>query len=187
MNIIATQIREGMILNLDGELYKVVKTMHVTPGKGVACMQTKLKNILNGKNLDKRFRSDEKVDKADLDTRNMQYLYEDPAGIVFMDNETFEQITLSKDLIGDAAPFLTPDVSYQVTLYQGNPVGIDLPKAMDFKVTFAPPEIKKATATASLRPIELENGMTVQAPAFIKTGDIVRINTETGEYMERVY
>ncbi|MGE4170182.1 MAG: elongation factor P [Candidatus Margulisiibacteriota bacterium] len=186
MIIVATQIRVGMILNLEGELYRVNWTQHVTPGKGVACMQTKLKHIMNGKNLEQRFRSADKVEKAELETHDMQYLYEDSDGLVFMDNSTFEQVTISKDLIGDGFSFMTEGVSYLVTFFESTPVGIELPKTLDFKVTVAPPEVRKATASASLRPIEIENGMTIQAPTFIKEGDIVRVNTETGEYLERV-
>lgn len=186
MIINATQIREGMIIVLDNELYRVTWTMHVTPGKGVACMQTKLKNIINGKNLEQRFRSNDRVEKADLETRDMQYLYDDETGMVFMDNNTFEQVSLSLDLVGDGKRFMKEGQTYLVTNYESQAVGIELPKTLDFRVTIAPPEIKKATAASSLRPIEIENGMSINAPAFIKEGDIIRINTETLEYIERV-
>jgi elongation factor P len=186
MQLNATLIREGMILVIDGDLYKVTYTMHRTPGKGNACMQTKLKNILNGRNLEKRFLSNERVDKAELETRKMQYLYSDGDGYIFMDNETFEQLTLTKDLIGDSGKYLKESENYSVTFYEDNPVGMELPKSIEVKVTMAPPEVKKATANASLRPVELENGMTVNAPTFIKEGDLIKINTETNEYIERV-
>ncbi len=186
MIINATQIREGMILNLEGELFRVSWTMHRTPGKGNACMQTKLKNIQTGKNLEQRFMSSERVEKADLESKDMQFLYKDGDGFVFMDNATFEQYTLSEDLIGSAKSYLKEEISYVVTFFQGTPVGINMPKTVDIKVTSAPPEIRKATASSSLRPIELENGLTVLAPAFIKEGDVVRINTESNEYIERV-
>jgi elongation factor P len=175
-----------MIINLQGDLYRVTYTMHVTPGKGVACMQTKLKNIMTGKNLENRFRSDEKVEKADLETHSMQYLFAEPTGLVFMNNETFEQVTLAKDLVGEAEKYLKEGTAYQVTFYEENAVGLDLPNTIDLKVTSAPPEIRKATASSSLRPVEVENGMTILAPAFIKEGDLIRVNTETGEYLGRV-
>ncbi len=186
MQINATQIREGQVLVIEGELYRVNWTMHRTPGKGNACMQTKLKNIINGRNLEKRFLSSERVEKAVLESKNMQFLYKEPTGFIFMDNESFEQETISDDIIGEAEKFLQEGNSYQVTYHEGQIVGLELPKTMDLKVTSAPPEIKKATASSSLRPIEVENGMTILAPAFIKDGDIIKVNTETGEYLERV-
>lgn len=186
MQINATQIREGMILDLEGELYKVTYTQHVTPGKGVACMQTKLKNLQNGKNLEQRFRSSERVEKAELETKNMQYLYEDSGNFMFMDNTDYEQHALPSTLLGDQAGFLVENDNYPVEYYDGNPIGILLPLTVDLKVDVAPPEIKKATAAASLRPITLENGMVVNAPSFIKEGDTVKISTETRDYIERV-
>ncbi len=186
MLINALQIRVGNILEIEGSLYKVSYTQHVTPGKGVACMQTKMKNIMTGKNLEKRFRSADKVEKADVMDRNMQYLYEDQEGFIFMDLETFDQITISKDLVGDSAVFLVDEGEYSVSFYDENPVGVNFPNSVDLKVVVAPPEVKKATATSSLRPVELENGMTVNVPVFIKEGDVVKVNTETKEYMERV-
>jgi elongation factor P len=186
MQINATQIREGMILLLDNELYRVTWTMHRTPGKGNACMQTKLKNIVNGRNLEKRFLSSERVEKAVMETRSMQYLYKDSEGFIFMDNETFDQNPVPDDIIGEAAKFLKEDTSYIITFFEGQIVGMDLPKSMDLRVISAPPEIKKATASASLRPVLVENDMTIHAPAFIKEGDLIRVNTETCEYIERV-
>jgi elongation factor P len=186
MIINATQIREGMILNIDNELYRVTWTMHRTPGKGNACMQTKLKNIMTGKNLEKRYLSNERLEKAELDTRQMQYLYKDGEGFVFMDNETYEQTTLPNDLLGEGSRFLEESANYDVTYHEGTPVGIELPKSIRIKVAIAPPDIKKATATSSTKTIELENGMEVQAPGFIKEGDYIKINTETLEYLERV-
>lgn len=186
MQLVATQIRTGMILDLEGELYRVTDCDHVTPGKGVACMQTKLKHVINGKNLEKRFRSADRVEKAELEERNMQYLYADQDGHIFMDNENFEQFNLNNELIGNGAVYLTAETNYSVFFHDGNPINLELPNSVELTVTVAPPEIKKATASASLRPVELENGMTVNAPAFIKEGDTVRVNTGTNEYMERV-
>lgn len=186
MQINATQIREGMVLIVDGELYRVTWKMHRTPGKGNACMQTKLKHIQNGRNLEKRFLSSERVQKASLESRSMQYLYKDAEGYVFMDNESFDQLTINADVVGEAEKFLTEEVDYQITFFEDTIVGLELPKTMELKVTYAPPEIRKATATSSLRPVEVENGMSVNAPAFIKEGDLIKINTETGDYLERV-
>ncbi len=186
MQINALQIKVGNILDMEGELYRVTYTQHVTPGKGVACMQTKMKHIINGKNLEKRFRSAEFVEKASLNESKMQYLYEGQDGYVFMDNETFDQIELSADLIGESKFFLVEGETYGVQFHETNPVSVEFPKSVELKVTYAPKEVRKATASASLRPVELENGLTIQAPVFIKEGDVVRVNTSTNDYMERV-
>lgn len=186
MIINATQIRVGMILEIENELYRVTWTMHRTPGKGNACMQTKLKHLQTGKNMEQRFLSSERVSRADLATREMQYLFNDGDNFIFMDNLTFEQIPLTEELIGEGSVFLQEGTTYFVTLFQDNPVGLELPKSVNLKVTSAPPEVRKATASASLRPIEVENGMTIQAPVFIKEGDVIKVNTETMEYIERV-
>ena len=186
MIINATQIRVGMVLVVDNELYRVIWAMHRTPGKGNACMQTKLKHVKNGKNLEKRYLSSERVEKAVLEAKSMQYLYSEPDSLIFMDEVTFEQEPLPKDLIGDNLAFLKEGETYQVTIHDGQVIGIDLPTTIEVKVTYAPPEVRKATATSSLRPVEVENGMTIQAPAFIKEGDIIKINTETVTYLERI-
>lgn len=186
MIINATQIREGMILNIDNELYRVNWTMHRTPGKGNACMQLKLKNLVTNKNLEKRYLSNERVEKAELETREMQYLFKDNDGCVFMDNSSYEQNHLSPELLGDGARFLEENATYLVTYFEGNPVGIELPKAINLKVVTAPPDIKRASASPTLKTVELENGMQVQVPGFIKEGDLIKINTESMEYVERV-
>jgi elongation factor P len=184
--VVATQIRVGMILKVDGDLYKVNKTQHVTPGKGVACMQTKLKNIFNGKNLEKRFRSADKVERVSVVFKPMQYLYDDPNGFHFMDTESFDQVTLDTEFVSDKKWYLVEEHTYNVAFYESTPVDIELPSSVEFTVTSAPPEIRKATASSSLRPIEVDNGMTVQAPSFIKEGDRIKVNPDTGEYIERV-
>ena len=186
MKITATLVRVGNIIKLNNELYNVTWRMHRTPGKGDACIQTKLKNIISGKNMEHRFRSSDKVEKVSLDTERKQFLYAEPDGFIFMDNETYEQMTLVTDFVGDKAEFLVEGNSYDITLYEGQPVGIELPLTMDFRVVSAPPAIKNATATSSMEPVELENGMFVNVPAFVKTEDVIRVKTETKEYMERV-
>ncbi len=185
MIINATQLRTGMIINLENELYRVTYMMHVTPGKGVACVQTKLKNIVTSKNLEMRFRSADRVDKAEFETREMQFLYKEPTGYIFMDNESYEQQSLSSELLGTYDKYLKEGHVYPVNFYQGTAVGIIMPNSIELKVDYAPPEIKRATANNSLRPVTLENGMEVNAPGFIKSGDVIRVNTETDEYIER--
>ena len=184
--IVATQIRVGMILLIDDDLYRVNKTHHVTPGKGVACMQTKLKNIINGKNLEKRFRSADRVTRVSVVSKPMQFLYHDPSGFHFMDMTSFDQITLSIEFIGKKKWYLTEETSYSMLFYETTPVDIELPASVELTVSVAPPEIRKATASASLRPVEVENGMTVHAPSFIKEGDRIKVNPNTGDYIERV-
>ena len=186
MIINATQIREGNVLIINNELYKVTYTMHRTPGKGNACMQTKLKSIITGKNLEKRFLSNERVEKAELSTVGMQYLFKEPSGFVFMDNETFEQYSLDESFIGEKSVFLKEGETYSITKHDEKVVDVVFPETIIMEVALAPPEIKKATASSSLRPVELVNGMTIQVPAFIKTGDKIRFNIETKEYLERV-
>ena len=184
---LGSQIKVGMILKLGDELYKVVKTEHVMPGKGVAFMQTRLKNVLNPKkNLDKRFRSSEKVDQVDLIEMQAQYLYSDGSNYFFMNTQSYEQLEVEADILGEKSVFLIEENSYGILTYEEKPVDIILPQSVVLEVTFAPPEIKKVTASASLRPVTVENDLTIQAPSFIKTGDKVRINTETKEYIERV-
>ncbi|NBT35551.1 MAG: elongation factor P, partial [Betaproteobacteria bacterium] len=159
MIINALQIREGMILRIENELYRVTWTMHRTPGKGNAVMQTKLKHLTTGKNMEQRFMSAERVEKADLETREYQFLYKDGDDYIFMDNTTFEQQPLPNELIGESAKYLIEGETYLCTFYQEEAVGIDLPKTMVLKVIYAPPEIKKATATSTMRPIELERNI----------------------------
>lgn len=184
--IIATQIREGMVIRLNDELYRVTWVMHRTPGKGDACMQTKLKNIVNQKNMEHRFRSSDKVDRVDVKTESMQFLYKEHDQFVFMHDETFEQLHVADSLIEFGDDFLKEGESYAIQVVDAIIVGIEWPKTMVFVVTEAPPEIKRATATSSLRPVVLENGMTVNAPGFIKNGDTIRINTTDKSYVERV-
>ncbi|MBG90444.1 MAG: elongation factor P [Actinobacteria bacterium] len=186
MQINATQIREGQVLVIEGELYRVLWKMHRTPGKGNACMQTKLKHVINGRNLEKRFLSSERVERASLDTRSAQYLYPDASSFVFMDQETFEQFNLEQDALGERGAFIKEGEIYSVLFHEQLPLDLELPTSMVFEVTSAPPEVRKATASASLRPVTISNGMVIQAPAFIKTGDNIKINTDDRTYVERV-
>ena len=186
MVINATQIRVGMILNIEGELYRVTWTMHRTPGKGNACMQTKLKHLANGKNLEMRFLSNERVDKAELMTKDMQCLYPEGDSFVFMDLQNYEQVSIPIEIAGESHVFIKDGETYPVTYYNDQVVGLELPKNITLQVIMAPPDIKRATATATLKTVELENGMSIQAPGFVKEGDKIKINTQTFEYVERV-
>lgn len=182
----ATRLRKGMLIRLGGDLYRVLDLMHLTPGNKRGFVQSKLRNIRTGTLIDHKFRSEDDVERATLDEREMQYLYHDGDAFHFMDTATFEQVHIPAESIGDAAQFLVPDMIIKVEFYEGNPVGIELPMTVDLRVEETPPAIKGATASAQLKPARLETGLVVQVPPFVNPGDVVRVNTETGEYQARV-
>ena len=181
----ATAIRKNNILLIDGVLYRVLGMDHVTPGKGRAVVQTKLRNLLDGTQTDKRFRSDEDVEQAFLTHRQMQYLYSDQDGYHFMDTETYEQIQLSEELLGDAVQYIMPEQTVTVQSHDGNPLGLELPPIVELRVVETQPGVKDATASAQRKPATMETGLVVQVPAFINEGEILRINTLDGSYSER--
>ncbi len=181
----ANEIRPGNALNLDGGLYVIVNTEHVKPGKGPAYVQCKLKSVATGSVTEKRFRAAEDVDLALLDKREMQYLYSDNTGHVFMDNETYDQLTMPEDLIGDGMKYLKPNTDVNVLVYQGNPVTLDLPKMVELMVTDTTPQVKGATATNQLKEATMETGLKTRVPPFIENGEILKISTEDGSYMSR--
>ncbi len=181
----ATNIRKGNVLKLDNELWKVMNMDHVTPGKGRAHIQTKLRKLSDGSQTEKRFRSDENVDKAYLENKEMQYLYSDAEGYHFMNTEDYEQVALGSDTLGDAMKYLVPDATLSMQLHEGTPVGIDLPPVVTLKVVETPPGVKDATASAQRKPATMETGLIVQVPPFINEGQSIRVNTEDGSYSER--
>jgi len=174
-----------MALDMDNTLFLVVKTEHVKPGKGPAFVQAKLKKLQTGQNLDKRLRSAEDVNQVNLDKREIEYLYSDGSGAVFMDNETYEQSTLTEDVLGDALLYVKPNTSVTGLVYKGQVIMIDLPSTVDLEVSDTPPGIKGATATNQLKEATLETGLKTKVPPFISNGEIVRVSTETGEYLSR--
>ncbi|MBI2608872.1 MAG: elongation factor P [Deltaproteobacteria bacterium] len=187
MKMNATSIRVGQILEVEGDLFRVYWTHHVTPGKGNAVMQTKLKKLKTGSIIDKRFRSDERVEKVILDEKRMEWLYKDNTGYHFMDSETYEQVTLSSEVTGeDIDRFLIEGTKVDISFYEGSPVSITLPTTVNLTVTETQPGIKRATASSSLKPATLQTGLIVQVPQFVNAGDTVKVNTDTGEYVERV-
>ncbi len=181
----ATNIRKGNILKLDNELWKVMNMDHVTPGKGRAHIQTKLRKLSDGSQTERRFRSDENVDKAYLENKEMQYLYSDAEGCHFMNTENYEQVALDADTLGDVMKYLVPDATLSMQLHEGTPVGIDLPPLVTLKVVETPPGVKDATASAQRKPATMETGLIVQVPPFINEGQSIRVNTEDGSYSER--
>lgn len=182
----ATQIKKGMVLEIDGELYKVLDTTHVKPGKGQAHMQTKLRKIRDQALHDYRFRSKDKVEQAYLEEVQMQYLYKEGNAYVFMNLENYEQIKLIPEIIGDGLNYLVPNAVFSVELYEGKPVGANPPIYVDLKVVQTEPYIKGATQSASTKPATLETGITLNVPQFIKTGDIIRVDSREDKYLERV-
>jgi elongation factor P len=181
----ATSIRVGNILIIDGELAKVTKTEHITPGKGNACMQVKMKNIKTGQNIERRFRSSEQVERAVLEQRKVEYLYRQGDGFYFMNHETYETIELSEEFIGEASLFLIENMEVNIEYFEEEPLGIILPQTVVLEVVETAPEIKNATATDAKKPATLQTGLVVTVPPFVKEGEKIRIKVETKEYMER--
>ncbi|NLT19601.1 MAG: elongation factor P [Syntrophomonadaceae bacterium] len=183
--ISVNDFRTGATIELDGSAYQVVEFQHVKPGKGAAFVRAKLKNVQTGSTVEKTFRGGEKVPKAHLDRREMQYLYNDGEGYVFMDNENYEQTTLSADQIGDGVKWLLENMNIAVLLFKENIIGVDLPNFVELKVVDTEPGVKGDTATGATKKATLETGAVVHVPLFVNTGDMLRIDTRTGEYMER--
>jgi len=182
----ATQIRKGMVIKVEEGIYKVLKATHITPGKGQALIQTKLRNLKDQTLLDYRFRSKDKVEQAFLEKVEMEYLYKSGDEYVFMNLENYEQIKLATEIIGDGVNYLVPNVVFSVEIHKGNPVGIEPPLTIDLKVVRTEPFLKGATQSASSKPAVLETGITISVPQFIKEGEIVRIDTREDKYLERI-
>lgn len=182
----ATNIRKGNILRINNTLYRVLNMDHVTPGKGRAHIQTKMRSLADGTQSENRFRSDEDVEKVALEGKKMQFLYEDQSGYHFMDTESYEQVALTAEQLGDATQYLVADFVIQVQWFEGTPVGVELPPVVDLKVVETAPGIKDSTASAQRKPAKLDTGLVVQVPSFIEQGEMIRVNTADGSYAERV-
>ena len=179
-------MRPGMAITMDGNLYICTKFAHVTPGNLRAFVQAKLKRISDGTTLEKRLRSTEEVEQAYLDKREMEYLYSDNTGHILMDTATFDQITAPDALIGELIKYYKPNTILTTMLHEGKVITIDLPKAVELTITETTPMMKAATVTNQMKDAVTETGLTVRVPPFINVGDVVRINTENGEYVSRV-
>jgi len=175
-----------MLIKIDTDLFRALEVQHVTPGNLRGFVRVKMRNIRSGVLADNRFRSEDQVERAVLDEREMQYLYQDGDDYYFMDTATFDQIHISSEALGDSVNYLKPEMTIQVEFYGSEPVGIELPQTVDLKVTDTVPGIKGATASNQIKPATLETGVVVNVPPFINTGDVIRVNTETGEYLSRV-
>ena len=182
----ATQLRPGMIILYEGDLYRVTAIHHLTPGNKRGFMQTKMKNLKSGIGTEKKFRSEDRLEQAMLDSRAMQYLYAEGDLHTFMDTQNYEQTSLPAEEIGDLLQYLLPNQVVEIQLYDGRPVGISLPSTVDLEVVETEPSFKGATASASYTPAKLETGVTVQVPPFVQVGDKVRVDPSEGTYLERI-
>ena len=185
MALKATQIRAGQILVRDGELFRVESVDLVTPGKGRAHVQTLLRNMRKGSTQDVRYASDDKVEKAILDTVEMEYLYADGESHVFMNNETYEQFPMPADLLGKAMDYLLPNTTVKVVLHESKPVGLELPNSVKLKIVDTEPALKGATAAGSAKPATLETGLVVNVPQFVEAGETIEVDTRNGAYLTR--
>jgi elongation factor P len=181
----ANDLRPGMVIKHNGELFSIHKAEHRTPGNLRAFVQARMRNLRSGALIDHRFRSEDTVEKANLDEVEMQYLYSDGDSFHFMNTKNYEQIGLHKSIIEDRASFLVPDVVIKVQLFEGRPVDIELPATVDLKVVETEPGIKGASATNVTKAAKLETGLTVQVPPFIGEGEVIRVDTSDGKYLER--
>ena len=181
----ATRLRKGMLIKMNADLLRVLDVNHLTPGKGHGFVQARLRNIRTSSLNDRKFRSEESLERAILDSRKMQFLYADGDAFHFMDTESFEQTHLTRETLGDAVNYLLPDAVITVQFFESDPVGLELPLTVDLVVEDTTPAIKGATASAQLKPATLETGLVVQVPPFVAIGDTVRVNTETGQYQGR--
>lgn len=183
--MLAGEFRKGVTFELDGSVYRVVDFMHVKPGKGSAFVRTTLKNVITGKNLERTFNPNEKVEEAQVTVEEMQYLYADGGNYVFMNTETYEQKELTKEQIEDTLPYLKDNMLVKVLSYKGTVFGVEPPTFVELEVTYTEPGIKGSTATGTTKPATVETGATFQVPIFVEIGDRIRIDTRTASYMER--
>ncbi len=184
--ISVNDFKTGVTIELDGQAYAVVEFQHVKPGKGAAFVRAKLKNVKTGATVERTFRGGEKVPKAHLDRREMQDLYNDGSGYIFMDNENFEQLSITAEQIGDGIKWLLENMNLQVLFFQDNIIGIELPNFVEMTIIDTEPGVKGDTATGVTKNATVETGATVKVPLFVNTGDKIRIDTRIGEYLDRV-
>jgi elongation factor P len=184
--ISSNDFRNGVTIIIEGQLWTVIEFLHVKPGKGSAFVRTRLKNVKSGATVERTFRAGEKLERATVDNRDMQMLYNDDEGFHFMDVESFENVTLQRELIGDPADFLKDGMQVQVQFHDGTPIGVDLPAHVELRVEETDPGFKGDTATGTTKPAKLETGSSVQVPLFVNPGDLIRIDTRDRRYIGRV-
>ncbi|MCX7858118.1 MAG: elongation factor P [Deltaproteobacteria bacterium] len=186
MLVSTSEFRKGLKVLIDGEPSIIVDFQHVKPGKGGAFVRTRIKSLITGNVLDVTFRSGEKVELLELEEKKMQYLYKEENRYYFMDQDTYDQVFIDEENLGDAKFYLSEGLVITVSFYKGNPIGVELPNFVDLKVVKTEPGIRGDTAQSATKPATLETGYTLQVPLFVNEGDIVKIDTRTGEYIERV-
>ncbi len=185
MLIPATQLRAGMLINYQNDLYRIMTVVHITPGNWRGMVQTKMRSVRSGTQTENRFRSEDKVDRVTLDQQEMEFLYSDGDDFHLMNTATFEQISLDREALGDVASYLLPNLRVIVDFYEGKPIGVTPPKTVDLRVTDTAPGLKTATVTNVLKPATTETGLVVPVPNFVETGDVIRVDTESGAYLSR--
>ena len=181
----ATQIRRGMVLVFNGEPCRVVEFRHHTPGNLRAMVQAKLKNLRTGSNFEHRFRAADTIEKASMETHELEFMYQGGTTYHFMNTENYDQLEIDEEVLGDNAQWMQPGMRIMAEYYDGRVIGIDLPNSLVLEIVDTAPVMKTATKTASTKPAKLENGVTVNVPEFVSTGEKVRVNPNTGEYMDR--
>jgi elongation factor P len=186
MTVATSEFRKGLKIELEGEPYIMVDFQHVKPGKGGAFIRTKLKSLVTGNVIDRTFRSGEKVQTPALDERMMQYLYQEEDKYHFMDTETYEQLVLTEDQLGDDSSFLQENVEVKIVFHNGQPIGLELPTFVELKIVHTAPGIRGDTASGGTKPATLETGAVIQVPLFLNEGDVIKVSTRTREYIERV-
>ncbi|MDP4014780.1 MAG: elongation factor P [Candidatus Nanopelagicales bacterium] len=179
-------LKNGIVLNLDGNLWAVVEFQHVKPGKGGAFVRTKLKNVLSGKVVDRTFNAGTKVETANVDKRDMQYLYRDADSFVFMDSSTYDQIPVSAAVVGDLSRYLLENQNAVVALHDGNPLYLELPASVELVITFTEPGLQGDRSTGGTKPATLETGAEIQVPLFVEQGTRVKVDTRDGSYLGRI-
>jgi len=184
--ISTNDVKPGMALNLPEGLFSVTEYQHVKPGKGKAFVRMKLKNVRTGAVIDRTYRAGENLPKAVIDRRDYTFLYRDDMGFNFMDGETYEQINVSDDLVGESADFMTDGMTVRLAMFEETPVDIELPASVEIEVTFAEPGVKGDRVSGATKPVTLATGRVIQAPLFVELGDVVKVDTRTGDYITRV-
>ena len=179
-------LKNGLVLNLDNQLWQVLEFQHVKPGKGPAFVRTKLKNVISGKIIDKTFNAGTKVETANVDRRDMQYLYHDGTDYLFMDAKDYDQVNISAELVGDAANYMLENQDLQISFHEGTPLSVELPPSVELTITHTEPGLQGDRSTGGSKPATLETGYEIQVPLFLEEGVKVKVDTRSGDYLGRV-
>ncbi len=182
----ATQIKRGMTIKLNNELYRIFSFQHITPGNWRGMVQTKLKSVKTGSIIEHRFRSEDRVEQAYLETHEMEYLYSDGTDYHFMNTQTFEQVHLPAEMLEEAISYMVPNIKIKVEYHEGKPIGVELPASVELRVVSTEPALRGATVSNVNKPATLETGLVIQVPPFINEGEAIRVDTSEGKYLERV-